>query len=252
MFGGFCHNCLMSSDVHSDLDRATCSAALAAFIAEARDLRLAAAADPVIERRRASLRAWQAARLARTHADLLASERFGEAAAFFLSDLYGPKDFGERDAELERILPLMTTLLPVSGLNTMLLAIEVDALSERFDAAMVGVLGAQLDTPEMSDEAYASAYREVGDRPGRETQIRLIGETGEALDAFAQKPFVRMALKMMQGPAKMAGLGELQAFLERGFDAFRTMRDVSEFVDSIVSREREFSAKLFSGGTQLA
>jgi hypothetical protein len=252
MFGGFCHNWHMSSNVHSDLDRATCSAALAAFIAEARDLRLAAAADPVIERRRASLRAWQAARLARTHADLLASERFGEAAAFFLSDLYGPKDFGERDAELERILPLMTTLLPVSGLNTMLLAIEVDALSERFDAAMVGVLGAQLDTPEMSDEAYASAYREVGDRPGRETQIRLIGETGEALDAFAQKPFVRMALKMMQGPAKMAGLGELQAFLERGFDAFRTMRDVSEFVDSIVSREREFSAKLFSGGTQLA
>ncbi len=242
----------MSSNVHSDLDRATCSAALAAFIAEARDLRLAAAADPVIERRRASLRAWQAARLARTHADLLASERFGEAAAFFLSDLYGPKDFGERDAELERILPLMTTLLPVSGLAALLLAIEVDALSERFDAAMVGVLGAQLDTPEMSDEAYASAYREVGDRPGRETQIRLIGETGEALDAFAQKPFVRMALKMMQGPAKMAGLGELQAFLERGFDAFRTMRDASEFLDFIVSREREFSAKLFSGGTQLA
>jgi hypothetical protein len=252
MFGGFCHNWHMSSNVHSDLDRATCSAALAAFIAEARDLRLAAAADPVIERRRASLRAWQAARLARTHADLLASERFGEAAAFFLSDLYGPKDFGERDAELERILPLMTTLLPVSGLAALLLAIEVDALSERFDAAMVGVLGAQLDTPEMSEEAYASAYREVGDRPGRETQIRLIGETGEALDAFAQKPFVRMALKMMQGPAKMAGLGELQAFLERGFDAFRTMRDASEFLYFIVSREREFSAKLFYGGTQLA
>ena len=242
----------MSSDVHSDLDRATCSAALAAFIAEARDLRLAAGADPVIERRRASLRAWQAARLARTHADLLASERFGEAAAFFLSDLYGPKDFGERDAELERILPLMTTLLPVSGLAALLLAIEADALSERLDAAMVGVLGAQLDTPEISDEAYASAYREVGDRPGRETQIRLIGETGEALDAFAQKPFVRMALKMMQGPAKMAGLGELQAFLERGFDAFRTMRDASEFLYFIVSREREFAAKLFPGGTQLA
>ena len=249
MVAGFCHNSPVSNDGHPDLDRATCSAALAAFIAEARDLRLAAAADPVTERRRASLRAWQAARLARTHADLLASERFGEAAAFFLSDLYGPKDFGERDAELERILPLMTTVLPVSGLATLLLAIEVDALSERLDAAMVGVLGAQLDTPDMSEAAYGDAYREVGDRPGREAQIRLIGETGEALDAFAQKPFVRMALKMMHGPAKMAGLGELQAFLERGFDAFRTMRDASEFLDSVVSREREFSASLFSGGT---
>lgn len=244
------HNFAMTSHEHSELDRAACSAALAAFITEASDLRRAAAADPALGQRRAALREWQAARLARTHADLLASQRYGAAAAFFLSDLYGPKDFGERDAELERILPLMTTMLPVSGLRTLLLAIEVDALSERLDAAMVGALGEQLDSPGLGDEAYAAAYRAVGDQPGRETQIRLIGETGEALDAFAQKPFVRMALKMMHGPAKMAGLGELQAFLERGFDAFRTMRDASEFLDFIVSRERAFSAALFSGSAQ--
>ena len=240
----------MSSDVHSDLDRATWWAALAPSTTEARALRRAAAVERVSERRRANLRTWQAARLTRTYADLLASERFGEAAEFFLSDLYGPKDFGERDTELERILPLMTSILPVSGLSTLLLAIEVDALSERFDAAMVGVLGAQLDTPEISDDAYAAAYREVGDRPGRETQIRLIGQTGEALDAFARKPFVRMALTMMHGPAKLAGLGELQVFLERGFDAFRTMRGASQFIDFIVNREREFSAAMFTGGTQ--
>jgi hypothetical protein len=237
----------MNRHENSDLDRATCSAALTAFIAEARDLRMAAMADPSSRRRRLVLREWQVARLARTHADLLASERYGQAATFFLSDLYSAKDCGERDAELERILPLMTSMLPVSGLRALLLAIEVDALSERFDRAMVGVLGAQLDGPDMDEAAYANAYRKVGDRPGREMQIRLINDTGEALDAFAQKPFVRMALKMMHGPAKMAGLGELQAFLERGFDAFRTMRDAGEFLELIVSREREFSAALFSG-----
>jgi hypothetical protein len=244
------HNFRMTSQEFSELDRPACSAALAAFIAEARDWRLAAAADPISGQRRAALRQWQAARLARTHADLLASQRYGTAASFFLSDLYGPKDFGDRDAELERILPLMTTMLPVSGLRTLLLAIEVDALSERFDAAMVRALGAQLDDQCLYAEAYAVAYRAVGDRAGRETQIRLIGETGEALDAFAQKPFVRMALKMMHGPAKMAGLGELQTFLERGFDAFRTMRDAREFLDAIISRERAFSAALFSGSAQ--
>jgi hypothetical protein len=237
----------MNRHEHSDLDRATCSAALTAFIAEARDLRMAAMADPSRRRRRLVLREWQVARLARTHADLLGSERYGEAATFFLSDLYSAKDCGERDAELERILPLMTSMLPVSGLRALLLAIEVDALSERFDRAMVGVLGTQLDAPDMDEAAYANAYRKVGDQPGREMQIRLINDTGEALDAFAQKPFVRMALKMMHGPAKMAGLGELQAFLERGFDAFRTMRDAGEFLELIVSREREFSAALFSG-----
>ena len=237
----------MSSHEPSDLDRATCSAALAAFIAEVAELRRSTAADPVLGRRRLVLREWQVSRLARTHADLLGSERYGQAASFFLSDLYSPKDCGERDAELERILPIMNGMLPLSGLRALLLAIEVDALSERFDMAMVDVLGDQLDGPGLKDGAYGAAYRKVGDRPGREMQVRLIGETGEALDSFAHKPFVRMALKMMHGPAKMAGLGELQAFLEHGFDAFRTMRDADEFLDVIVSRERAYSDALFAG-----
>ncbi len=237
----------MSDSEHSDLDRAACSAALAAFLAEARDLRRAATADAVHGRRRQRLREWQAARLARTHADLLASPRYGTAATFFLSDLYGPKDFSERDAEVERILPLMTTMLPVSGLRTLLLAVEVDALSERFDAAMVEKLGAQLDDEQLSEAAYAAAYRAVGDRAGRTTQLRLIGETGEALEALARKSFVRGALKMMHGPAHLAGLGELHAFLERGFEAFRSMRDASEFLETIVERERAIAAAMFAG-----
>ncbi len=237
----------MTDSEHSDLDRAACSAALAAFLAEARDLRRAATADAVHGRRRQRLREWQAARLARTHADLLASPRYGTAATFFLSDLYGPKDFSERDAEVERILPLMTTMLPVSGLRTLLLAVEVDALSERFDAAMVEKLGAQLDDEQLSEAAYAAAYRAVGDRAGRTTQLRLIGETGEALEALARKSFVRGALKMMHGPAHLAGLGELHAFLERGFEAFRSMRDASEFLETIVERERAIAAAMFAG-----
>ena len=228
-------------------ERAECCAALVAFLAEARDLRLAAAGDAVFGRRRLKLREWQAARLARTHAGLLASPRYGQAAEFFLSDLYGPKEFSERDAEVERILPIMTSMLPVSGLRTLLLAVEVDALSERFDAAMVEVLGARLDGPELDAASYAAAYREVGDRAGREVQIRLIGETGEALDALARKPFVRGALRMMYGPAHLAGLGELHAFLQRGFDAFRSMGDAAEFLESITGREREVSRALFAG-----
>ena len=239
----------MSDSEHHEPDRAACSAALVALLAEARDLRLAAAADAQHGRRRQRLREWQAARLAKTHADLLGSPRYARAASFFLSDLYGEKDFSERDAEVERILPLMTSMLPVSGLRTLLLAVEVDALSERFDAAMVRVLGARLDAPALSEADYAEAYRAVGDRAGRETQIRLIGETGEALEALARKSFVRGALKMMHGPAHLAGLGELHAFLERGFEAFRSMRDASEFLDAIVDRERVVAAAMFAGRT---
>lgn len=229
----------MSDHDSHEVDRQTCVAELKHFLDEARDLRLAAVHDGLHGSRRLRLRAWQAARLAKTHADLLASPRFGIAAEFFLTDLYGPKDFSERDAEVERILPVMTSMLPVSGLRTLLLAVEVDALSERFDARMVEVLGKRLDKEDgLSSESYASAYRRVGDRAGRELQIRLIGETGEALDALSRKTIVRGALKMMHGPAQMAGLGELHAFLQRGFDAFRSMREADEFLETIISRER--------------
>ena len=236
----------MSEKEHHDVERTACVADLKRFLAEARDLRLAAAADPVRGQRRDRLRAWQAARLAKTHADLLASPKFNIAATFFLSDLYGPKDFSERDTEMEKVLPIMTTMLPVSGLRTLLLAVEVDALSERFDAEMVAVLGKRLDQDGLALDDYAAAYRQVGDRDGRELQIRLIGETGEALDALAHKAFAGAALKLMHGPAQLAGLGELHAFLERGFNAFRSLRRADEFLETIVQRERELMVSLFT------
>ena len=236
----------MSEKEHHDVDRTACVADLKRFLAEARDLRLAAAADPVRGQRRDRLRAWQAARLAKTHADLLASPKFNIAATFFLSDLYGPKDFSERDTEMEKVLPIMTTMLPVSGLRTLLLAVEVDALSERFDAEMVVVLGKRLDQDGLALDDYAAAYRQVGDREGRELQIRLIGETGEALDALAHKTFAGAALKLMHGPAQLAGLGALHAFLERGFNAFRSLRRADEFLETIVQRERELMVSLFT------
>ncbi|HSG21366.1 MAG TPA: hypothetical protein VLA64_00255 [Azonexus sp.] len=236
----------MSEKEHHDVDRAVCVADLKRFLAEARDLRLAAAADPVRCQRRERLRAWQAARLAETHADLLASPQFNKAATFFLSDLYGPKDFSERDTEMEKVLPIMTSMLPLSGLRTLLLAVEVDALSERFDAEMVAVLGKRLDQEGLTLDEYGAAYREVGDRNGRELQLRLIGETGEALDALAHKTFARGALKLMHGPAQVAGLGELHVFLERGLNAFRSLRRADEFLEIILQRERKLMLSLFS------
>ena len=155
------------------------------------------------------------------------------------------------NAEVERILPMMTSMLPVSGLQTLLLAVEVDALSERLDAAMVRALGRKLDG-DIDDASYARAYRKVGERTARLDQIRLIGETGAALDALARKPLLRGLLKMMHGPAQMAGLGELHAFLFRGFEAFRSLADAEAFLDTIVSREGALALVIFDGSDTLA
>lgn len=207
---------------------------------------------------RLALRAWQAERLAESHGRFLDSERFGEAARFFLADLYGPKDFSERDEEVERILPMLVAMLPESALQAMALAVELDALSEELDAAMVAELRRDLSsrtpagTPAggvgaIDVERYGAAYRAVGRRAERLRQIELIGEVGAILEQLARKTLLSTLLKLMAGPAQLAGLGELHAFLAHGFAAFRRMGDASEFLDGVARGERRLLERLFAG-----
>src|SRR5271157_4948156 len=214
------------------------------------ELRARFVEDAAFGERRALLRAWQVARLARTHQDLLESRRFHAAAEFFLTDLYGPSDLSRHIEDVRRIVPVMMSVLPESGLATVAHAAELNALSESLDGAMVETLGEK--AANITDATYGDAYRRVGRAKDRERQIDLIALLGEALDALTHKRFIGMALKMMRKPAELAGLGELQRFLERGYAAFGAMRGgAGEFVAIVVGRERAISKALFAGDDTL-
>ena len=229
------------------IEKQQSAAALRQHLQTAKHLRQQANRESAAAQDRLRLREWQAGRLARTHADLLASARFGQAAQFFLSDLYGPKDFSSRDEEVERILPLLIKMLPGSALRTIALAVELDALSEQLDSAMVAILCRIGQINCIDEDAYAAAYRAVACQPQRQRQIELIREIGEALDRLARKPLLHGMLKLMRAPSHLAGLGDLHEFLERGFNAFRSMGSATEFLDSIECKEQKLLSKLFAG-----
>ena len=189
------------------------------------------------------LKGWQARRLARTYADLAADLRYAKPTAFFLGDLYGTKDFSGRDEAMLRIYPVMVRTLPDSAVETAALAIEVDALSEDLDRRVAAALGAG----PVDEASYARAYRQAGTRAERERQIELIDEVGRRLDQLVVKPFLYATLKLMRQPARLAGLQDLQTFLERGFEAFRHMGGAEEFLATIGGREKQILSRLFSG-----
>ncbi len=207
-------------------------------------LRDSIAENPETAAGRKCLRAWQAQRLARTHADLLTNPRFRETALFFLSDIYGPEDLNRHEPDVRRILPIMTKVLPAAGLETVADAVELNTLSEILDAAMIVALGSEAAT--IDEAAYGRAYRKIGRRRQRERQIDLIEHLGRSLDHLTQQPFVGKALSMMRKPAVPAGLGELQHFLERGYDAFCKMGGADEFLQIVISRERALLEALFA------
>ena len=189
------------------------------------------------------VKAWQAARLARTYADLDADPRYNMATEFFLDDLYGAKDFSGRDEAMLRIYPVMVRTLPEAAVETAALAIEVDALSEELDRRVA----AALEDGPITDASYGRVYRKVGTRAERMRQIELIDEVGRRLDALVVKPWIFTTLKLMRGPAKLAGLQDLQTFLERGFAAFRHMGGADHFLATIDGRETQILTRLFSG-----
>lgn len=195
--------------------------------------------------RLAELKAWQARRLQASYADIAAQPRFRAATAFFLDDLYGPRDFSSRDEAMLRIVPVMSRILPDFALETAALAVELEALSEDLDHRVAHAL----TEAHIDDVSYGLAYRKASTRRERERQIDLIVAVGERIDALVRKPLVYRTLKLMRRPAHMAGLAELQDFLERGFEAFRGMKGADGFLALIRERETRILNALFSGET---
>lgn len=204
-----------------------------------RDAALAAAVQAV--------KTYQHARFTRTYADLLDSPRYVGAARFFLDELYGPKDFGPRDRQFARIVPGLVKLFPNELVETVRTLARLHALSERLDTGMgIALLGCT--TVELA--GYARAWRSASTPPERERQIALMLEVGFALDRYTRNPLLRHSLRMMRGPAQVAGVGILQAFLERGFETFRQLRGASDFLQTIATRERTLAAQLFAAEEQ--
>ncbi len=217
---------------------------LAAALRRVIDLRRQLESDVKLRDTWRAVKRWQAERLRQTYADLLAQPRLRPACEFFLAELYGVKDFSQRDQEALRVVPMLARMLPERAVTTMALAVELDELSEQLDERVAR----NLMTGAVDDAAYAAAYRAAGTRAEREHQIDTIDRIGRSLERLARIPLLAPMLHMMRAPAEMAGLGHLHRFLQSGFDAFVSMGAAGEFLDTIRARETALMRLLFDGG----
>lgn len=206
------------------------------------DHRALRAADGALSARVTSLKAYQQARFARTYSDLLESQRYTKATRFFLDKLYGPGDFAQRDREFARIVPALVRLFPQPIVETVEALSALHALSEALDTSMARSFS---DLP-LSASRYAQAWQTVGQAAQRERQIELTMAVGHALERYTRNAMLRHSLRLMRAPARQADLGELQTFLERGFEAFAAMRGATAFLSTIESREHALAARLFA------
>ena len=193
------------------------------------------------------LRAWQSDRLTRTHADFLDNPEFGPAAQFFLTDVYADRDFSRRDAELEALYKFLQPLLSKEALESMANSVALNRLTYRLDGEMVERLEAMGVTEVFTTHQYEEAYRQ-GRYEDRVAQIDLVVTLMRQVADLHHYPFVGAALHTTRGPAKRMGWHELHDFLERGYDAWRGVRDPEPFLHAIHTREQALNDRLFGRG----
>ena len=201
-------------------------------------------AAPALAAKVTALKSFQQARFSHTYADLLDSSRYGAASRYFLDELYGPKDFSARDAQFARVAPRIARVFPDQVAETLAILSELHALSEVLDSAMAE----RLESERIEPGDYIAAWQAVGRRADRERQIMLTLSIAAQLDRITRLPLLRNALRLMRGPARAAGLADLQRSLETGFDTFKAMKGADEFIAFIGERERDLAEALFAAG----
>ena len=187
------------------------------------------------------LQQWQCERLLASHDDLANQARYQKVMQFFVEELYGPKDFSQRDADLVRAIPKLAKVLPDKAMNAMNDALALNTLSFDLDMQMAQYLNDKT----LDRNTYALAYRYVGRKTDRERQIDIIYHLAEQLADVIKIKGISLLISLSKRPAKLAGLLSLHEFLERGFNAFKAIGDVHSFITPVLERERALMYALF-------
>ena len=191
---------------------------------------------------------WQLRYLLGYFDDLYKKDGYYEALDFIMSDLAGVGIAG-RDRDLERVAPVITSMLPVRALETIATAAEMNARVLQINIDICRCLRADNMLPdEITEAGYIAACRDATTFDDCAELTHLIVGLGRTLESLVEMPILGGLLRAMRGPAHAAGFGALQEFLETGYFTFRQIPDVDSFLTQIEGRMIGIFKRIFKKG----
>jgi hypothetical protein len=194
------------------------------------------------------LRQWQVERLQRTYSDFLEDKRFRPASQFFMSEVYAPRDFSQRDHDFERLHDSLARYVPEAMLRVLRETIELNRLTHNLDHDLLTVLVGELGMDgNLTADLYAQAYRLCDNYAAREQQIALLAHLVREVGRATKLPLVGVALRLARKPAQKAGWSALYDFLLSGYRASQPIDDISPLAAAIEQRELRILEQIYAG-----
>ncbi|MGI9249281.1 MAG: FFLEELY motif protein [Woeseiaceae bacterium] len=189
---------------------------------------------------------WQLDYLLPFFSELYVVDGYAAAIDFVMSDLAGV-GISSRDSDLERAAPAITTMLPLGALETIATAAEMNARVLKINIGICRYLltGTRLPA-EITEYEYCVACRKASSQEECVGLVHLITGLGETLKSLVKIPMIGITLRAMRAPARAAGFGALQDFLEKGYFTFRQIPDIDHFLSEIENRMVEVFERIYT------
>jgi hypothetical protein len=185
---------------------------------------------------RLALQIFQANRLRRDYRDLAEMPQYAAVGEFFFAEMYGPRDFSDRDAQSRRLQHFLHMVpgVHLRDVEQVLTLLELtyrldDALARAMHAAGVGV---GFDEP-----TYERFYRAADNYADRLRQLQLVDSSLRNVFQLSRSALLGVALHRSHLIARLAGIDVVHDFLTKGYDALRPVAEIDTFAVTIYNRE---------------
>ncbi|RTZ97216.1 MAG: hypothetical protein DSY89_11140 [Deltaproteobacteria bacterium] len=190
------------------------------------------------------LQQFQANRLNETYADLRADPQYAALGNFFFNRLYAPEDFSFRDTSMKRLHQALEGKIYRPMTAAMAQVIELHELSEHLDNQMVEKMIESHVGPRLTPDQYQAIYRSLDNDDQRVHQINLTVDATRSFYRLSQKWLVAISLKSVRIASQFLNIGEIMDFIDEGYTAFRKIRKIDYFIDTISRREMNWHRHL--------
>lgn len=194
--------------------------------------------DPKLNTVLNEVQALQRIRIQRTHSELFEQPKNKPMADYFLTQLYGGKEFKLLAVQLARILPKaqkLESLIKESALQTGSMAIQAAVLAIELDLHLAQWLIAH-DLP-ATEKNVMLAYSTIDKADERRNQIKGLKEVCYRTDKYLNSFFLQKAFQLAKSTVYHLNYQLLYDFVESGFAAIKPLDSVGSFIDPFCARE---------------
>lgn len=184
------------------------------------------------------LQEFQSMRLRRDYQDLAVQPQYTLLANFFFNDLYGPHDFQARDNQARRLHQFIH-MAPGLTMRDIEVSLELLDMTTKLDHQLAEVMERMKVALPFDEATYEEAYLRSDAYEPRVRQIKLIREALTRVHRLAQIPLLGTALANSKTLARLAGMRELHAFLRRGYEALKPVKNLEPFLARVDALELE-------------